>query len=236
MRTILVKRCLVIFFALNRQPSRPPHLAIRRVSTILELHASFRLGSHSLLLFFRHNRDKPPANQVNHFRRCSLSRMNSSVVVPSLALLLLVSGCQKSTDQSATPDSASSSSPSGAPGGPNNRSSSGKSSIREAFTPKPLVVPAETTITVVLDEPLSSKTSETGQNFSATVSSPIEIDGNIAIPKGALATGVVREAKSAGRFKGGAVLALALSSITVNSSSYEVQTSNHSPATKANSK
>jgi len=165
-----------------------------------------------------------------------LSRMNSSVVVPSLALLLLVSGCQKSTDQSATPDSASSSSPSGAPGGPNNRSSSGKSSIREAFTPKPLVVPAETTITVVLDEPLSSKTSETGQNFSATVSSPIEIDGKIAIPKGARATGVVREAKSAGRFKGGAVLALALSSITVNSSSYEVQTSDHSLATKGKGK
>jgi len=165
-----------------------------------------------------------------------LSRMNSSVVVPSLALLLLVSGCQKSTDQSATPDSASSSSPSGAPGAPNNRSSSDKSSIREAFTPKPLVVPAETTITVVLDEPLSSKTSETGQNFSATVSSPIEIDGKIAIPKGARATGVVREAKSAGRFKGGAVLALALSSITVNSSSYEVQTSDHSLATKGKGK
>jgi len=149
-----------------------------------------------------------------------------------LALLLFVGGCQKSADQSPTPDSASNSSPSDAHGS----SSSGKSSILDSLSSKPLVVPADTTITVVLDEPLSSKTSESGQNFAATVSTPIEIDGKIAVPKGARATGVIREAKSAGRFKGGAVLSLVLSSITVNKSSYTVETSDHSLATKGKGK
>jgi len=154
-----------------------------------------------------------------------------------LALLLFVDGCQKSADQSPAPDSASNSSPNGAPGGTRNGpSSSGKSSILDSLSSKPLVVPADTTITVVLDEPLSSKTSESGQNFSATVSTPIEIDGKIAVPKGARATGVIREAKSAGRFKGGAVLSLVLSSITVNKSSYNVETSDHSIVTKGKGK
>ena len=158
-------------------------------------------------------------------------RIKSSVLLPSLALLLFVGGCQKSADQSPAPDSASNSSPNGAPGGTRNgSSSSGKSSFQ------PLVVPADTIITVVLDEPLSSKTSESGQNFSATVSTPIEIDGKIAVPKGARATGVVREAKSAGRFKGGAVLALVLSSVTVNSSSYNLETSDHTVVTKGKGK
>jgi hypothetical protein len=147
----------------------------------------------------------------------------------SLVLLLVASGCQKATDQSAAPDSSASGSPSGT-------TSSGKSAIREALSPKPLVVPAETMVSVVLDETLSSKTATSGQHFSATVASPVEINGKVAIPKGARASGVVRDAKSAGRFKGGAVLSLALSSITVGSSSYDVQTTTHTQASKGKGK
>ena len=144
----------------------------------------------------------------------------------SLLLLLAVSGCQKPTDQSATatPDSSASGSPNAAPNG---SGSSAKSAVREALAPKPVVVPADTMITVVLDEPLNSKTSATGQNFAATVSAPVEVDGRLAIPKGARATGVVRDAKSAGKFKGGAVLAITLTSVTVGNSSYDLLTTTH---------
>ena len=143
----------------------------------------------------------------------------------SLLLLLAVSGCQKSADQSATgsPDSSASGSPNAA----SSSGSSAKSTVREALAPKPVVVPADTMITVVLDEPLNSKTSATGQNFAATVSAPIEVDGRLAIPKGARATGVVRDAKSAGKFKGGAVLAVSLTSVTVGKSSYDLLTTTH---------
>jgi hypothetical protein len=151
----------------------------------------------------------------------------------SFALLVGLSGCQKPANQSATPDTASSDSSNTAAnnssGGPANGSNpSGNSGVREAIAPRLLVVPADTPITVVLDESVGSKISSTGQNFSATVSSPIEVDGRMAIPKGARATGIVRDAKSAGRFKGGAVLSVSLASVTVDGATYDLRTTNRS--------
>src|SRR5882724_6723996 len=95
----------------------------------------------------------------SHFRRCSLSRLTHLTALTSLGLLLALSGCQKPADQAATSDSTTSSSPDSSPAG---GASSGRSAVREAVAPKPLVVPAETTITVVLDESIGSKTSTTG--------------------------------------------------------------------------
>lgn len=147
--------------------------------------------------------------------------MNRSFVLgsfPILSFALLLAGCGKSANQSATSDTAPSSSP----------SSGTESAKREAAPrPRPIVVPADTAISVVLDEPLGSKTSTTGQTFAATVQRPVEVDGRVAIPKGARVTGVVKDAKPAGRFKGGAVLALELTSVTVNEKEHEIQTTAH---------
>jgi hypothetical protein len=156
-------------------------------------------------------------------------------------MLVAASGCQKPANQSATPDATSNDSSSTAAnnssGGAMNGSNSSKNSgVREAIAPKPLMVPAETALTVVLDEPLGSKTSSTGQNFSATVSAPVEIDGRIAIPKGARVTGVVRDAKSAGRFKGGAVLSVTLSSVTVGGATYDLHTTDRTQTSKGKGK
>ncbi len=150
--------------------------------------------------------------------------MNRSYVLgsfPVLSFALLLAGCAKSANQSATSDTASSS--------PSSPSSSGTASAKReaAPRPRPLVVPADTAISVVLDEPLGSKTSTTGQTFTATVQVPVEIDGRVAIPKRARVTGVVKDAKAAGRFKGGAVLALELTSVTVNEKEHEIQTTAH---------
>src|SRR6202008_4115833 len=146
----------------------------------------------------------------------------------------------KPANQSATPDNTSSDSSDAAnnsSGGAMNGSNySTNSGAREAIAARPLVVPAETALTVVLDEPLSSKTSSTGQNFSATVSAPVEVDGRMAIPKGAHVTGVVRDAKSAGRFKGGAVLSIALESVTVGGATYELHTTDRTQPTKSKGK
>ncbi len=156
----------------------------------------------------------------------------------SLAMLVAVSGCQKPANQSATPDTTSNDSSNTAAnnssGGAMNGSNS--SAVREAIAPKPLVVPAETALTVVLDEPLGSKTSSTGQNFSATVAAPVEVDGRTAIAKGAHVTGVVRDAKSAGRFKGGAVLSVALERVTVGGATYELHTTDRTQTTKGKGK
>ena len=87
------------------------------------------------------------------------------------------------------------------------------------------MIPADTLIAVVIDEALSSKTATSGQRFRATVESPIEVDGKVVIARGAHATGLVKDAKPAGRFKGGSALELTLISVEAEGHDYEVQTS-----------
>jgi hypothetical protein len=148
----------------------------------------------------------------------------SKLLVLCFATALALSGCQKSADQSststtpATPDAS-------APAA--NTAPDASMAMKPApppEPPKPIIVPAETVISVVLDQAVGSKISTPGQAFSATVQIPIEIDGRLAIPKGARASGIVKDAKPAGRFKGGAALALTLTSITVKNDDYAIQT------------
>jgi hypothetical protein len=146
-----------------------------------------------------------------------MNRRLATVSLCAFSSILLLSGCQKSADQQQTSATdANSSSPSSEPARSVPKA--------EAPRPKPIVVPADTVISVVLDEPVGSKISTPGQNFTATVSHPIEVDGRVAIPKGARATGIVKDAKPAGRFKGGAALELTLTSIEINGANHEVHT------------
>jgi hypothetical protein len=140
-------------------------------------------------------------------------RFASAMVFFAFAGMFLAA-CGKSPDQPSGNDANAS--PSVA--------ESTKSAVKKALEPKPLLVPADTVLSVVLDQTISSKTTKTGEKFSATVETPVEIDGKVAVPKGARASGIVKEAKSAGRFKGGAVLSLALTSVEVNGKEYEIQT------------
>jgi hypothetical protein len=144
--------------------------------------------------------------------------MNHRLALLSLSafsLGALVVGCQKSADQPSSPDANAAPSVTDA----------AKDAVKKVIAPKPLVVPADTVIPVVLDQTITSKASKPGDKFSATVESPIEIEGKVAIPKGARAEGVVRDAKAAGRFKGGAVLSLTLTSVDVGGKNHELQTS-----------
>jgi hypothetical protein len=62
--------------------------------------------------------------------------------------------------------------------------------------PQPIVVPAGTTLTVTVSQALSSKTSQTGQTFLATVAQPVSVGGRTAIPAGSTVSGTVVTAKS----------------------------------------
>src|SRR6267378_4549896 len=127
-----------------------------------------------------------------------MNRRLAAISLSAFFLGALVAGCQKSADQPSGPDANAAPS----------MTDAAKNAVKKVIEPKPLVVPAETVIAVVLDQTISSKTSKPGDKFTATVESPVEIEGKIAIPKGARAEGVVREAKAAGRFKGAAIGAL----------------------------
>jgi hypothetical protein len=148
-----------------------------------------------------------------------MNRRFATASLSALSLLLALAGCQKSADQqqaSATDPNSSSATPD---------SGASRPAAREAAPrPRPIVVPAETVISVVLDEPVGSKISQPGQTFTASVREPVEVDGRVAIPKGARASGIVKDAKPAGRFKGGASLELTLTSIEIHGENYDVHT------------
>jgi hypothetical protein len=90
---------------------------------------------------------------------------------------------------------------------------------------KAMVVPAGTVLTVRLGEAVGSKISQPGQAFSATVATPVELDGKVVIPAGATASGTVVDAKPLGRFKGGARLQLKLISVNINGKDHAIETS-----------
>ena len=158
---------------------------------------------------------------------------NLSLSLPLLALAATLSfGCNKSADQPATSTTPDASAPAGsapAAGASGAAAPDSSTAMKQAAPapppPKPLIIPAETVISVTLDQPVGSKISTPGSAFAATVAAPVSIDGRLAIPKGAHASGVVKDAKPAGRFKGGAVLSLTLTNISVKNETYDIATS-----------
>lgn len=90
---------------------------------------------------------------------------------------------------------------------------------------KALVIPEGTVLTVRLDSSVGSKSSQAGEPFSATLTSPVEVEGKTAIPAGSTAKGTVTVAHPAGKFKGGAQLGLALQSINVNGKDFHIEAS-----------
>jgi hypothetical protein len=86
---------------------------------------------------------------------------------------------------------------------------------KPAPAPKPKIVPAGTVIRVRLNDAIGSKTAQAGQTFTGSVMDPIVVDGRTLIPAGATVAGEVTNAKSAGRFKGAAELAITIRSVTV---------------------
>ncbi len=102
--------------------------------------------------------------------------------------------------------------------------------------PKPIVVPAGTTLTVRLNQAVGSKTSKPGTPFTGSVSTPITIDGKTVIPSGSDITGIVKDAKKAGKFKGAGVLSMHLDSITVRGHQYNIVTMSFDQTSKGKGK
>lgn len=123
--------------------------------------------------------------------------------------------CNKKTDQTADNSAQNAMQPAPAPAQP------------QPAEPRivTVTVPAGTTLTVRLGQSLGSKISQAGETFTATLATPVEVNGRAVIPAGANATGTVVDAKPLGRFKGGAVLQVQLTSITAHGAEHAIQTS-----------
>jgi hypothetical protein len=151
------------------------------------------------------------------------------VYVVALLALCFVLGCasKPATPASSTDNpNAANGSVGSNPAGSNLAGS--KTADGKPVASKPVIqtitIPAGTVITVRLGETLSSKSSSSGQGFSATVAQPVVVDGKTVIEKSAGARGTVVDAKSMGHFKGGALLEVRLSSVTINGKDTAVDT------------
>jgi hypothetical protein len=90
--------------------------------------------------------------------------------------------------------------------------------------PQPVVVTAGTKLTIKLSDDLGSKTSQTGQSFSATLDKDVVVDGQTAIAAGANVSGTVVIAHSYGKYAGEANLTLKLTSVNINNADQNIVT------------
>ena len=145
-----------------------------------------------------------------------------------VAGLLGLLGCGQSSTPS-TPGAGDTSAGNSAPSGE-------QKPAEPLFAPKPIVVEAGTPIRVTVDQSVSSKTSNAGDHFDASLAAPVMVGEKQVIPSGAKVVGVVTDAKSAGKFKGNAELSVALVSIKVHGESYSVKTTSVTEAGKGRGK
>lgn len=163
--------------------------------------------------------------------------MNRTALLHSVVLIAAISlvGCKannSSTDSSSSQPagnaaaSANGSSENAAAENNTNSSSApyGSSGSSNSAEAKPIVVKPGTQIVVTADQSVSSKTSNPGDQFEASVAEAVVVGDRVVIPKGSHAKGTVVDAKSAGRFKGNAELTVALDSVTVKGKQYRVKT------------
>lgn len=156
--------------------------------------------------------------------------MQSRLAALTLALYLSLAlfACSKKTDQSADQNAANTPAASTAPATP----------TEEPRKPRieTVTIPEGTTLTVRLGQSVGSKISQPGQSFSATLADAVQENGKTVIPAGAAAMGTVVDAKPLGRFKGGALLQLQLTSITIHGTEHPIQTAAVSQTEKGKGK
>ncbi len=86
-----------------------------------------------------------------------------------------------------------------------------------------LSVTPGTKIRVRLNETIDTRRNRAGDRFTASLDEPLVTGDRVVVPKGANFYGRVTQAKSSGRFKGRAILAVRLDGFELNGRTYELQ-------------
>jgi hypothetical protein len=181
-------------------------------------------------------------------------RSNVVSIVMALGLLAWSAGCSKKpSDNSqqasnqqpaATQPADNSSAPNAQPAsggvapsasGPVGTADNSKPSAAPA-APQVITIPKGTIVSVRLGQTVSTKTSSSGDQFTATLAEPLVVGDQTIAESGARATGTVVEAAPLGKFKGGAKLRLSLDALTINGKRYPLQTSSVARSEKSKGK
>ena len=158
-----------------------------------------------------------------------------STAVLAAALVFAVSGCKSNKAANSANSSQPAAAAAGQPASSNQASmppgSGSAYAPAQAPAPQPppppaaVNLPAGTTMRVRLDQDLGSKINQPGDVFRATVVSDVVHNGQLVIPAGARAAGMVIDAQPLGRFKGQALLAIRLDRVETQWGAYPVHTS-----------
>src|SRR5215510_14348222 len=93
-----------------------------------------------------------------------------------------------------------------------------------ATQPKPVQVPAGTTINIRLTQGIDVDASQTGQSFKAIVDDPVMMNGSIVIPRGASCVLQAAAVQQSGKMKGSDKITLKMNSIGFGGQVYQVTT------------
>lgn len=112
------------------------------------------------------------------------------------------------------------------------------SSQSSSAAPAPLGVEIapDTPITVRMIDPINSTTDQLGKTYRASVDEPVMVNGATAIPRGADAVVALVASQQAGKIEGQTQLTLALKSVTVNGTTYQVKSSRATQAAASRSR
>jgi len=152
-------------------------------------------------------------------------------LIAALFALSFLLGCgnKPATSDNTAAGSASPAAADNAAAGSASSAANGTDSASDARAaapaPETITIPAGKVISVRFGETLTSGKSAEGDSFSATVAEPVVVHGKTVIRRGASARGTVVSSKGMGHFKGGALLQVRLTSVTVNGVSHAIQTS-----------
>ena len=94
--------------------------------------------------------------------------------------------------------------------------------------PDKVTVPNGSVLSVRLLESVDSEQNQQGDNFMASLATPVTVDGRVVIPAEAGIEGKVVDAQSAGRFAGKSSVVLELTRVAFNGKTYSLQTSHYS--------
>jgi hypothetical protein len=159
---------------------------------------------------------------MSTFPHCLRSIATSAVFASALSLAF--TGCSNKispASSTANPASSQTSLPATSP------------AAASASLPAPaLTLPRGTRLQVRLNQTINVKHVESGDRFTGSLAEPV-VEGNVvAVPAGSAATGEVLVAHKRGLFKGRSMMALTLTRLDVNGTTYRVDTSSLSRSKK----
>ena len=153
-------------------------------------------------------------------KRCSVRRPSRSrlYVAVVFSVSVALAGCSNQGNRDNSASSSSAAQPVSAAGG------AAASASNAPAVPPPVTIPVGTEIHVVLDSTVSSRDSQPGDTFDATVSEPVIVEGQTIVSRQVRARGVVVDARPSGRLSKAALLSLALKSVQCNGAWVDIHT------------